>query len=45
MRVRLPRCRTLPIGKNREVPRGAERNVFPAPMYRANTVADDLDFV
>jgi hypothetical protein len=45
MRVRLPRCRTLPIGKNREVPRGAERNVFPASIYRANTVADDPNFV
>jgi hypothetical protein len=45
MRVHLPRCRALPIGKNRESSRGAYRNIFPAPIYRANTVADACDFV
>jgi hypothetical protein len=45
MRVRLPRCRALPIGKNREVSRDTESNVFPVPGYRANTVADACDFV
>ena len=45
MPARLPRCRALPIGKNREVSRGAEPNVFLVPVYRANTVADACDFV